>query len=323
VRQRLAPILGLMLAAALALPAATVAAGPAQAEHDRILAHWTPARMATATPRDFIRDAKGNFEAKGKPSPGGGSVTGASWNGGGPIVYLSGKVYFEMGGGAWICSGSVVNDKKRRGYSLVLTAGHCAIDATTGEFATNWMFIPDFDGAPSYTCSATVYGCWTSVGLVVHYGFAHAGAFNTQATTHDWAFAVVGPGGKSNAQLDALGSFGIGFPAAAVGASVDAFGYPAGGKYHGSDLTYCAGKTFTDILNANLTWGLACDMTGGSSGGPWLASFSAGSGTLTSLNSYGYGGIKNMYGPIFNDKTSATYHAALASTSNKVVGTAP
>lgn len=321
-RPRPAPIVGLLLAAAFALPAATVAAGPAQSEHDRIVAHWTTARMAAATPRDFIRDAKGNFAAKGKPSPGGGA-TGASWTGGGPIVYLSGKVYFEMGGGAWICSGSVVNDEGRPGYSLVLTAGHCAVDETTGAFATSWMFIPDFDGAPSYTCSATVYGCWTSAGLFVHYGFAHAGAFNTQATTHDWAFAVVGPGGKSNTQLDALGSFSIGFPAAATGASVDAFGYPASGKYHGSDLTYCAGKTFLDVLNANQTWGLACDMTGGSSGGPWLSSFVAGSGTLTSLNSYGYGGIRNMYGPIFDANTSATYTAALRSTGNTVVGMAP
>lgn len=322
-RQRLAPFLGLALAAAFLLPATAVAAPPIQSQHDRIIAHWTPARMAAAQPRDFIRDAKGNFQVKGKPTPGGGAVTGASWNGGGPIKYLSGKVYFEMGGGAWICSGSVVNDQSRPDFSLVLTAGHCAIDETTGEFASFWEFIPDFDGAPSYSCGATVYGCWTSSGLFVHYGFAHAGAFNTQATTHDWAFAVVDKGGKNNSALDALGSFGIGFPAASTGATVDAFGYPAAGKYHGSDLVYCAGKTFLDSRNSNQTWGLGCNMTGGSSGGPWLSSFAAGSGTLTSLNSYGYGGISNMYGPIFNAKTQATYDAARVGLGNTVVGLAP
>src|SRR3712207_7483597 len=50
------------------------------------------------------------------------------------------------------------------------------------------------------------------------------------------------------------------------------FGYPASQKYHGNDLTYCAGPISTDPNNANLTWGMACDMTGGSSGGPWVSS---------------------------------------------------
>ncbi|MEO7118534.1 MAG: hypothetical protein ABIZ34_06135, partial [Candidatus Limnocylindrales bacterium] len=235
-RQRLALIAGTLLLAAAASPAAAIAARPAQSEHQRIVAHWTAARIAAATPRDFVRNANGRFKPTARPNPGGG-VTGASWTGGGAIVYLSGKVVFDMGGGSWICSGSVVNDADRSGYSMVLTAGHCAVDETTGEFATNWMFIPDFDGSPTYTCSATVYGCWTSSGLFAHYGFVHAGSFNTQATTHDWAFAVVGPGGKNNDQLDVRGSFGINYPAAAVGATVDAFGYPAAGKYHGKDLT--------------------------------------------------------------------------------------
>ena len=64
-------------------------------------------------------------------------------------------------------------------------------------------------------------------------------------------------------------------------------------------------------------------MTGGSSGGPWLSSFSTGRGTATSLNSYGYGGIKAMYGPIFNAQTQATYNAARVGLGNTVVGSAP
>ena len=64
---------------------------------------------------------------------------------------------------------------------MVLTAGHCAIDETNGTFATNWMFIPEFDSAPTYTCSASKWGCWTAVGLVVHNLFATAKSFNNQA----------------------------------------------------------------------------------------------------------------------------------------------
>ena len=62
-----------------------------------------------------------------------------------------------------------------------------------------------------------------------------------------------------------------------------------------------------DVGTDNLTYALACDMTGGSSGGPWLSNASAGYGAkLRSLNSYGYSGVRNMYGPIFNSETSAT-----------------
>ena len=225
-----------------------------------------------------------------------------------------------MDGGDWVCSASAMNDS-RAGYSLVLTAGHCAYDEVNEAFATNWTYIPSFDTAPTYTCSQSTYGCWTASGLVVHSGYATAGGFNTQATVHDFAIAIVGPGGKNGTtQLDALGSYRIAYPAISTGGSVHSFGYPAAGKYKGKDLTYCAGPTFNDPLNGNLTWGIACNMTGGSSGGPWLANFTqAGGGTLTSLNSYGYGGLANMYGPKFNANTQAVYNAANTRTSNYIV----
>ena len=75
--------------------------------------------------------SSGRTVATGKPKPPtdpAGAVKGASWTNGGPILAMTGKVVFTMGGGDWICSGSVVNDGGRAGYSMVLTAGHCAID---------------------------------------------------------------------------------------------------------------------------------------------------------------------------------------------------
>ena len=65
-------------------------------------------------------------------------------------------------------------------------------------------------------------------------------------------------------------------------------------------------------------------MTGGSSGGPWIGGFSqSGGGTLTSLNSYGYSGLSNMYGPKFNSNTQAVFNRANSTTSNSVVNVAP
>jgi hypothetical protein len=329
----------LAIGTALALLIVPLVAAPASArsEHDRIVAYWTPARMAAAQPRDLTPvDVK--FCPRARPGSGSG-VTGTSWAGGGPVLDLTGKVFFHMGGGDWQCSGSIVNDGNRADYSLVLTAGHCSIDESTGEYASNWMFMPNWDKQPatfSTACSASFYGCWTAVGIYVHYGFAHAGSFNDQAVTHDWGFAVVGPGGKPGGpqtQLDALGSYPIQFLGTVTsGNRLEAFGYPAAGKYHGNDLTWCAGNVFVDVDKSNgstnnATWGMPCNMTGGSSGGPWFEGLNESDGTggtLSSLNSYGYSGLKNMYGPMFNDYTEATYAAATSgSPTNTTVGTAP
>ena len=317
----------LTVLALLPLAAAPVAAADGQAraraEHQRIVSYWTAERIAGAKPRDFVKSGSGTFEPRAKPvkpPPSGGTVTGASWTSGGPVVQRTGKVLFTMDGSNWVCSASAVSDS-RSGYSLVLTAGHCAYDEVDEAFATNWTYVPSFDTAPTFTCAQSQFGCWTAVGLVVHSGYATAGGFNTQATVHDYAIAIVGPGGHTGTtQLDSLGTYGISYPAISTGGSVHSFGYPAAGRYKGQDLTYCAGPTFNDQYNENLTWGIACTMTGGSSGGPWLAGFTtAGAGTLTSLNSYGYNGLANMYGPKFNADTRDVVAAASTRTSNHIV----
>jgi hypothetical protein len=301
---------------------AGAASNSAAAQRAATLAYWTPARIAAAQPRDLAPVGLPIPKA-GKPG-GGGGVTGASWTGSGPVYDKTGKVFFHMGGGDWQCSGSIVNDGGRAGFSMVLTAGHCGIDETTQEFASNWVFMPNWDAQPasfSGACTDTLYGCWTTAGgggLYVDQDFATAGSFNDQAVTHDWTFAVVGPGGKSNTQLDALGSYPIAFSGANSGDLMGAFGYPAAGKYHGNDLTYCSGNIFTDTNTSNLTWGMVCGMTGGSSGGPWFDNYNAAdqsTWSLASLNSYGYSGVKNMYGPKFNTETNTTYSAARTDTS--------
>jgi V8-like Glu-specific endopeptidase len=332
----LAACLALLVVPLIVVPAAA-APSAAALEHARILAYWTPARMAAARPLDITPVGAGGVKGKPPGTPGGGggggggdtgNVTGASWTNGGPVVAQTGKVWFHMPSGNYICSGSVITDS-RSGYSTVLTAGHCAYDASTG-FVTEWMFIPNFDANPTYTCANTTYGCWTATALVIHYGFRYAGSFNTQAITHDWAFAVVGAGGKTGtAQLDATvgGSYGITLGASST--RLEAFGYPAANPYNGSDLTWCAGPAATDAsTSSGSTWGMGCNMTGGASGGPWFIGLDETNGTggsVASLNSYKYtNDSSHMYGPIFNSRTQATLTLALSTTSgNQVAGTAP
>ena len=340
-RSGFAALLLLTLSAAPALsapPAPPARPDAARAEHDRIVRYWTPERMASASPRDFVRSGN-RFMPAAKPpgTPGGGggggggsssTVTGATWSKGGDVADGVGKVYFTMGASSYQCSGTGAQDS-RSGYSLVLTAGHCAFDESEGEFASNWIFIPAWGSAPAgfqgVDCTqygATKYGCWTASALVVHDGYATAGGFNDQAVRHDWGFAVMGLGGHGNTHLDAtVGSQPVSFASVSTGTTVSAFGYPAAGKYNGSDLIYCQGPVGTDALTANTTYQVACNMTGGSSGGPWFAPFDAtsGTGTQVSVNSYGYTGVQSMYGPMFNSDTQSTWTAALSANSNAIV----
>jgi V8-like Glu-specific endopeptidase len=259
---------------------------------------------------------------------------GLSWptatpNAGGLIARASGRVYFEMGANAYVCSGSVVTDG-RTGYSLVLTAAHCVYDHAAG-WATYWMFVPQADGLPVVpTCEQSPRGCWTAQALVAHSRFTTAGGFSGTAARYDYAFAVVGPGGHDGAtQLDADSpldadtapdSFAIAYSGVAKNDLQYAFGYPAAAPYNGTDLVYCSGKIGQDLFNGNGTWSMVCNMTGGASGGPWLRGFaeSSGVGTLASLNSYRYSFSNRMYGPKFSSYTQAVYNAANSATAGTI-----
>jgi hypothetical protein len=299
------------------LPGVAAAAQPEDtkaAHHAKVVKYWTPERIKNAKPRDFVFDpAGGTYKPAAKPAPpsGGGAVTGASWTGAGDILNGTGRVLFTLGGSDYICSGSVVREvTENTEQSIVLTAGHCASENDGTTVATNWMFIPSFDTAPSYTCGQTTYGCWVADAIYGDKTFLNAGGFNDTAVQHDWSFAVVSTGGKtatSTLQLDATVGvrFPIGFSGVSKGDTLSAFGYPAAGRYHGKDLTYCRGTIGEDANADNSTWSMACNMTGGSSGGPWVsttntATYDDAVTTLRSLNSYGYSGISNMYGPKFN-----------------------
>jgi hypothetical protein len=332
-------MLGVLLAGVIAglsgapAGAARPVASPSQSEHDRVVAFWTNERVAKAIPRDFDYDAKTkSFRPSARPNAGGAGTSsttlGASWNNGGEVLGTTGKVLFAMGGSYWVCSASVADDTVS-GRSIILPAGHCAYDETNGAFATNWMFVPAYDSAPATLttsgsfCAQTLYGCWTASALVVAQGFATAGGFNDQAIVHDYAFAVVGAGGKSGAaQLDStVGGHPIQFSSVASGADTYLFGYAAAGKYKGKDLVYCRGPIGFDANANNATYRVGCNMTGGSSGGPWFSPFSTstGSGTMVSVNSYGYSGITAMYGPKLNAETQTMFGVAGSATANTIV----
>jgi V8-like Glu-specific endopeptidase len=233
-----------------------------------------------------------------------------------------GKVLFEMDGSYWVCSATVIDDDGKADRSLILTAAHCAYDETNGAFATEWMFIPDYDAIPASLttngsfCDSTKYGCWSAASIAVHTGYADAGSFGA-GVEYDFAVVAVGAGGKSPSQLDAtVAPQQVSFsePDAIALADTYAFGYPAQKKWDGTDLIYCRGPVDTDPINNGETYRLnECKLNGGSSGGSWMVGVNgAGFGTVISVNSYGYRGITAMHGPFLDLEAEAVYDAVLS-----------
>jgi V8-like Glu-specific endopeptidase len=336
VRSRKLAILLVSLAVVMALPGAVAAGGPSPQAQSRaeVLKFWTPERMKSAKWLDVVYDPatkQGKLVTRSQFQPS--NTNDGSWNGSADnsndeMARVTGRVYFAFGRSAYICSGSVIRDADRTNYSTVLTAAHCTFDQKRQRFATQWMFIPDFDVAPTYTCASTFLGCWNAVSIVTRSEFTSSRKLTVNALQHDWAFVVVGGGGKTGTalQLDAAvnlaaGQTGLQLATSAQsnGTTVTAIGYPAGSPYDGRNLTYCQGPVGRDSNTSNTTYRLSCLMTGGSSGGPWVLNGGQGfNAWATSLNSYGYSGDTNMYGPIFGSDTLATFNLAQTKTSGNV-----
>ncbi len=327
-RPSIRTLVPLVMLALLASASDTLANGPgavpeaaATAEQARIEAYWTSERLANAIPRDYII-ADGIGEARAPLSAAAvDAVSGASWTGGGAINQRSGKVFFTFDPGAtpgqadYVCSAAILRDGGSAANSLVLTAGHCAYDRATGSFATNWIFIPDWDSDPVFNCGSVTYGCWWARALVIRGEYVDSPDLSA-SIEHDYAIAVVGPGGKANTQLDALGSYPLRTSDTTAEDAVHVFGYPADTPYTGDDLVYCAGGLGERYLGPPYSfniWSKACDMTGGASGGPWLLGSvnpSDGSGDLVSVSSVRSLSTPTLFGPKFDGRIRAAYTTA-------------
>ncbi|MFI6770024.1 trypsin-like serine peptidase [Streptomyces sp. NPDC050355] len=282
-------------------------------------AFWTASRMRSAAPLDLAAPAKGARTAavprsaplKVAPTlprlpkvpslasllPGVLPQAGGPWTDGGAVTKTTGRVFFTYQGRNASCSGDAVTSGNK---STVLTAGHCV--KLQGNWHTNWVFVPGYhDGqAP--------YGKWPAAKTLSTPQWTASEDIN-----YDVGAAVVAPlDGKK--LTDVVGGQGLSFNSG-YNKAMYAFGYPAAAPYDGSKLIYCSGNTIKDPLFSN-DHGLSCNMTGGSSGGPWFTSFDekTGTGLQSSVNSFGYQFLPNtMFGPYFGDDAKNLYEKAQTS----------
>jgi V8-like Glu-specific endopeptidase len=219
-----------------------------------------------------------------------------------PIARTNGKVYFQMNGGSWQCSASIINSE---GQNTVWTAGHCVNAGNGGAWATNWQFVPSYDANRWW--NPAPYGTWTANQLWSRTAWINSGDFS-----QDMGVAIMG----MNFGYHIVGYLGGQGIITNVGTNVweNTFGYPAESPFSGGHLYECYGWTSPEwsvLFWWSHTLQVSCDMTRGESGGPWLYGWDGNWGYLNGVNSR-IDRIVNptvTYSPYFDDNAWSLYNA--------------
>ena len=286
-------LLAALACALVAVPAAQAARVKTKAvaqDKAAVQEYWTADRMREAIPAEKVLQGRPAGKPKKSPRAAATQI---------PPPYTSaptrtnGKVFFTDDGLNYVCSGTAVLSGNK---SVVWTAGHCVHDGAS-NFHTNWTFVP------AYADGSRPYGTWTARTLLTTSGWANNGDFS-----YDTGAAVVSTTGGS-ALTDVVGGRNIAFSTARQ-QQYAAHGYPAAPPFDGQRLWVCNSPLIYDDTSANPpTMGIDCDMTGGSSGGGWIAG-----GSVVSVNSYGYSTLPNvMFGPYQGSVAQSLYTQAAGS----------
>ncbi|MFI2264180.1 trypsin-like serine peptidase [Streptomyces tubercidicus] len=220
-------------------------------ERQEALAYWTPARVKAVGKSVDL----GPTGPKAKP-----------WKG--TTMKTVGRLFFVNANGAdtW-CTATAVKSANR---SAVMTAAHCV---RRGSSPGNTNILMVF--VPGYSKGKMPYGAFAVRDAVT------PRSWETDST-NDVSTLVVDADKNGRKLTDVVGGQDIAFNRP-VGGTVSAFGYPATRPQLGEELLRCVGTA----KEKNGVQAIPCDMTGGSSGGPWLADLNAttGKGVLVSVNS--------------------------------------
>ena len=216
----------------------------------------------------------------------------------------AGKVFFDSPEGTMVCSATVVEDPAHPGKSnLVWTAGHCVHAGKKGGWYRNIAFVPSYNNAGRSAAQlqnatreeAAPYGVWWGDWAQTSQQWIEKGGeTGGDGASYDYAVIHVTPekGGNGKSLEETVGSaLPVDFNAPAVPKvpSITATGYPAAAPFDGQKMFQCTDKPGRLSINASdpTMYRIGCTMTGGSSGGGWVATGSDGKPALVSNTSIG------------------------------------
>jgi V8-like Glu-specific endopeptidase len=207
-----------------------------------------------------------------------------------------GKVFFTSAAGQnSVCSGTAIVSSNQ---SVVDTAGHCLY--WNSGWVQNLIFCPLYDNGVG------PYSCWAARDLEVPSDWINR---RPDDLHHDFGMAIVSPNSYGSL-TDVVGGAGWAYNQP-VNRPFYAYGYPAASPFDGQTRQSCEnrpGKAWQE-------WGgtvvsIRCDMTGGSSGGPWFIQISGdlylnGHNDFTTSMQRGH-----MFSPYYDDTWHALYDKA-------------
>ncbi|WP_367320412.1 serine protease [Streptomyces sp. HUAS ZL42] len=236
----------------------------------------------------------------------------------------AGKVFFDSPEGTMVCSATVVEDPAHPGKSnLVWTAGHCVHAGKNGGWYRNIAFVPSYNdsGKPVAELENVAkeevapYGVWWGDwAQTSDQWIEQGGQTGGDGASYDFAVIHVTPekGGNGKSLEETVGSaLPVDFKAPSVPKvkSITATGYPAAAPFDGQKLYQCKDKPGRLSLNESdpTMYRIGCTMTGGSSGGGWVATGSDGKPALVSNTSIGPVRAGWLAGPRLGDVAKGVY----------------
>ena len=217
-----------------------------------------------------------------------------------------GVLFFKQYGVDYRCSAVSI------GNSAIWTAGHCIHKGDNSQ--NGWSYNLRF--APAYKNGSTPFGVWsasyiTTKGSWFEYGdlrYDMAGA-----VLNEWTGQTIS---------DVVGSLGFAYNQGSDLHWLN-FGYPSSAPFDGKTQQICAAPfAYADTsMPSPSPISMGCDMTQGSSGGPWILSFSGQVGQTNFLNgnnSYRYSfHPKELFSPYFGDAANLLFDELIAGSSSK------
>ncbi len=288
------------LSTSLSAPPVTISEHPVETSPNAVVKHWTGASMRDATDVDLlISQASDLTQGSSDTSLGKAAQQQGQPPRDGNLSYpLStvGKVFFTNAAGQnLVCSGTAAASLNQ---SVVDTAGHCLY--LYGDWVQNVIF------CPLYENGSTPYGCWAARDLEVPSDWIGA---RPNDYHHDFGMAIVAPNSQG-VLTDVVGGAGWAYNQP-VNQPFYAYGYPAGYPFDGQTRKSCESSfgTLWQHGGGNVV-SIPCDMTGGSSGGPWFIQISGNlylNGHNDFISSLRPG---HMFSPYYDDTWYALYTKA-------------
>ncbi|MEV0964727.1 hypothetical protein AB0J25_19395 [Streptomyces sp. NPDC049910] len=239
----------------------------------------------------------------------------------------AGKVFFDGPKGSMVCSATVVKDPANPGRSnLVWTAGHCVHAGKEGGWYRNIAFVPSYNnGAKTSTEGdsreeVAPYGVWWGdwAGTSDEW-ISQGAATGGRGAPYDFAVIHVTPekGGDGKSLEETVGSaLPVDFDAPAVAdiGRMKATGFPASPPFDGERMFQCEDRPGRLSLKAEepTMYRIGCTMTGGSSGGGWVAAGGDGRPALVSNTSIGPATAGWLAGPRLGAEAEDVYDAVSA-----------